>query len=303
MSQIKKYPYLTPVPTNILFGEWQLAANGVSEPLGKILANWDPAIILEASINVKLSYAAILKDCGFSNDVRLRILPMWKSEGTFLKGHGEFVDLYSLGSQDEQSLDLHINVSGIDVSESIDLWVQLILLESRVKKSNPFSAQLPGSILAQSVPHRVIVEGEGPRFPIEIIDFSNTYYPSNAGWYFHWDSGDLFQSVLGGVRLYINAKHERVVKAVTAEHAEDFDIREAIRYDIARLLINGALSNDEFIMNADVFPSGSVGAAVRSMLGVYFPEIDFVQLQSKIARPELFEADLQERLQIFQQRI
>ncbi|SRR6266498_4982146 len=303
MPKIQKFPYLTPQFPHLSFGEWRfLHPDGEFRPLGTLLSNWDPATTLRASISTKINYLAVLNDCGFSNDVQLRMTTMWKSEGTFLKSCGEFVDIPPTLTE-ETTIELKVEINGINVSESIDLWVQLLLSQPGSQKSMPFVAKLPGSILAQSVPHKVIVEGEGPRFPVEIIDFSNTYYPSEAGWYLHWDPTDLFQSVLGTVRLYINAKHERVTKAVTLELQEDFDIRETIRYDVARALIYGAVANDEFVHNPDIFPTGSMGSAIRSMLRVYFPQVDFLEIRSKSGRQELFDADLQERLRIFQRDI
>jgi hypothetical protein len=70
MPKIQRFPYLTPNPSHLLFGEWRLPLpNGESQPLGGILSNWDPATTLRASIDTKVNYQAILNDCGFSNDV------------------------------------------------------------------------------------------------------------------------------------------------------------------------------------------------------------------------------------------
>lgn len=298
MTQIRRYPYLTPSSSRVIFNNWTLLQNGEIKSLGAILPDWDPAVSVTASIPVQVDLAGVLDDCHLAADAHLRLAALWKSNGTFLRGRGDVVDLNTNGIS--HTLHLTVQIEGIKLAESVELYAQLILVHPGSVPSSHFSARLPGSILVQSKPHKITLEGSGARFPVEVVDFTNTRFPAEAGWYLYWDPGDLHQSVLANVRLYINSRHVRVKQAVSENGPDDFGICEAIRYDTARALIYGALENDEFVQDPDSFEQGSVGVAVRNMLRLYFPQISFDELRSN-SKSEGFDAALQEKLHIFWQ--
>jgi hypothetical protein len=296
MTRIQSLPYLTPAPGRMMLGNWQIVRNKIAAPLSELLPDWDPAVSIQATVSVQVDLDGILSDCNLASDASLRLAAAWYCPGTVLRGCGDRVDLNKANTS--KNIELCTEVEGINLAKAAEFSVRLVLLHhgADVKK---FAPKLPGSILAQSNPYRVIIEGEGPRFPIEVIDFSDTYFATNAGWVLRWDPQDLHQTVLGDIRLYINSQHERVKRAVSENLLEDFDIREAVRYDVARTLIYGALSRDEFVADPDAFEDGSIGAATRNMLRVYFPEFSFSELRDRIQRPESFDPRLQEKLRLF----
>jgi len=299
MSQIQKLPYRTPSEKSISFGTWMTDLEyGAQKPLNDIIPSWDPATKLRASIDVTINYKKIKQECGFKSDINLRLASFWFSEGTLLKGCSDYKDVNFKNNQEEYKL--YIDLEGKNLSKRVKIWVELLLLEVPKENKMPFTAKIIGSVLAKSIPYQVILEGEGPRFPIEIIDFRDTNYPSDAGWFLQWDANDLNKQILSDVRLFINSSHERIKVAVTSESDEYFDIRETIKYDIARILLIGALENEEFIADPDQYSDGSVGAAVRTMLNLYYPQIQITHIRENSKRLEFFDAVLQEKLKIFQ---
>jgi len=298
MTRIRKPPYLTPSPERFAVGDWILISDESSMPLTDLFPTWEPAVSIKTCVPIKVDILGILEDCNLGIDARLRLGAIWHSSGTMLRGRGNLIDLNLNDSGKE--LKLGINVEGINLSKSIDLSLQLILAVPS-SQQKPFTPKLPGSILWQSKPHHVLLEGEGTRFPIEVMDFSQAYspYPNDAAWVLHWDPHDLHQTILGNVRLYINKKHERVVQAVSNNKPEDFDLREAIRFDVARSLIYGALDNDEFMENPDEFEDGSIGSAVRNMLNLYFPDMPILDIQLDSKQRQTFEPKLQAKLRAF----
>jgi hypothetical protein len=260
------------------------------------MPDWDPAVSILASISVQMDIDGIIEDCNLGMDACLRLAAIWYSPGTVLQGCGETVDLHR--TQSFQQVDLHVGVDGISLSKTAEFSVILILLKQGTSAKR-YAPKLAGSILARSKPYQVVLEGEGARFPIEVIDFADTHFPTDAGWVLHWDPQDLHQTVLGDIRLYINNRHERVKRAVSKDMVEDFDIRDAIRYDVARTLVYGALNNDEFVASPSTFPDGSIGAAVRNMLHLYFPEFSLFELRDRCQQPHVFDPRLQEKLRIF----
>jgi hypothetical protein len=212
-----------------------------------------------------------------------------------LRGRGDVIDLTP--NHHFEQLYLRLDIDGTNLARSLELAVCLVLLQPDGNVQR-FAPKLPGSILAKHT-QTVLLEGEGARFPVEVIDFAPTYYPSDAGWVLYWDAENLHQTVLGDTRLYINARHKRVRRAVSENRTEDYGIREAVRLDVARTLIIGALNNDDFVENPNAFAYGSVGAVVRNMLGLYFPDIPLTQLRDNSKHPQSFEPKLQERLRAF----
>lgn len=296
MTRIQSLPYLTPSPERIMFGDWQIVNNGNLNPLSELLPDWDPAVSIEAATSVQMDLDGVLSDCNLGTDASLRLAAVWYSPGTVLKGCGDRVDLGKTGNP--LDIELCVKVDGTNLSKAVELSVNLILVKPGTEAKR-FAPRLPGSILARSKPHHIVLEGEGARFPVEVIDFAATHFATEAGWVLYWDPQDLHQTVLGDVRLYINSRHQRVKRAVSEGLDEDFNIRDAIRYDVARTLAYGVLSNEEFIANPNAFEDGSIGAAVRGMLWLYFPQSSFAELRDRIRQPQLFDPRLQEKLRIF----
>jgi len=282
----------------VLLGSWVVINDTETKTLENFLSDWDPAVSLTAAIPVTIDVQGVLDDCGLAADARMRLVTAWKSSGTFLRGCGEAVDLVS--STPYHEMFIKVNVQGIKLAESLELSLQLLLLHPGSNTGNPFAPYLPGSVLAKSPPHRVLLEGYGARFPVEVIDFTNTRFPTDAGWCLYWEPSDLYQSVMANVRLYINSRHERVKRAVSEDRPEDFDIRDAIRYDVARTLIHGALAVDEFVDHPESYEPGTIGRAVKNMIRMYFQQIDFRELRSN-SKSEDFDAILQEKLHLFWQ--
>jgi hypothetical protein len=250
---------------------------------------------IQVVVPVKLDLLGILEDCRLTEDARLRLAALWESPGTMLRGRGDIIDLTQ--QHHCEQLYLRLDVDGTRLARSLDLTVCLVLLQSG-QTVQAFAPKLLGSILGQKT-QTVLLEGEGSRFPVEVIDFAPTHYPTDAGWALYWNPENLHQTVLGDTRLYINARHKRVRRAVSEDRPEDYGIREAVRFDVARTLILGSLDNEEFVEDPEGFAYGSVGAAVRNMLRLYFPDVSLTQLRDNSRHPQLFGTKLQDKLRAF----
>jgi len=299
MTQIKRLPYLCPSENNIEVGEWQMIQDGEVQCIKNTLPSWDPAVSLKGFATIKIKTGEIYRECNFGNDAVLALVSVWHSEGTMLRGVGEKIILSNRPGVSEYII--NIDVEGLLIAKWIDLSIELVLVNAGSNPS-PITAKFPGSILFQSKPFRIYLEGEGARFPVEVIDFSQTQYPDEAGWALFWDPYNLHQSVLGDLRLYINSRNERVSQAVSGNKEGDYEIQEAIRYDVARILIEGALNNDEFISNPETYAQDSVGFMIKNMIWNYFPNTDLYSLRDELQNSLLFEPKLQDKFRLFQKR-
>ena len=215
-----------------------------------------------------------------------------------LRGSGVFENLFIKSSQ--QEVQLSLSLDGIYLSQDVEFVACLLLVNPGSLPHKPFAPKILGCVLWRSNPLRVYIEGEGPRFPMEVIPFIDTSYENDAGWALMWDPSDLHLSVTAGVRLYINANHDRVKRAVSENLPEDHDIREAIRYDVARSLIYGALKNEEFVKEPNNFIRGTIGYAIISFIKTYFTGYSVNSLCDIAQHPNDLDHMIQAYLKYFQ---
>lgn len=303
MTRVESLPYLRPAPDRVLLTNWKVETNNNLKLENNLLLNWDPGTPVNVSVEVELNLAGVLADCRLSPFDILRITLSWQSPGTSLRGRGQAVDLAPGTPIYHKSLSLQLN--GDLLSDRIRLEVQLLLPYSG-RTDFPLAPRLPGSILWR-FEKIILLEGLAARFPTELVDFAEAgWLPAEATWFMDWDSGDLHQEAMGGFRLFLNSRNKNIVKAISGTEPVDRAIRECIQFDVARSMIFGALSSEEFVLNADktdYYQKGSIGLAIWRLIRGLFPE--FKQLQGLYQifqdNPFRLECRLQERLKLFQE--
>jgi hypothetical protein len=297
MNLVTKRPYLLPRDDRVQITDPVLFVNGSPQPVGTSLPEWDPAMRLHLCVEASLDFKEILSDCTLSRSSRLRLASNWRSEGSGLRGRGTWTDFDQASPSGSRSLE--VQVEGSLLARNFILEVVLLLLE-RGNKSGPLAPSLPGSILWQ---HEdcLLLEGQGTRFPMEFIDFQSAgWLPSDAAWYLDWDPADFEKTFMGTVRLYLNARNERLRRALSENLSTDHAIREAIRFDVARTLIMVALENEDFLSNPSSYEDGTVGAIVRRLINVVFPTDDLSSLRdAKRQSQQRFECKLQSNVKLF----
>jgi len=296
---IKRLPYKCPSSNNITIGKWHVSRNGSPQLLETTMPSWDPAVSIKAFISLTINSEEIIRECGFNKGGNLSLVAVWKSDGTVLRGIGQRIPL--INKPGLQEYIINVDIEGLMLAAWVELSINLILVDPG-PDNEPFTAKYPGSILFQSNPFRVYLQGEGARFPVEVIDFSNTQYPNEAAWALFWDPYNLHQTAYGDLRLYINSRHDRVREAVSNDKTDNRDIQETIRFDVARMLIEGALRNEEFVNCPEIYSPDSIGFVIKNMLYNYFPNLDFNNLRDECLNPQTFGPKLQEKFRIFQNK-
>jgi hypothetical protein len=302
MSRLQTFPYLVPSPDRIKIKGWQIQKNDTLSPLEEYLPGWDPATILQILVAAEVNTRGVFEDCKLAPDARVRIALVWFSPGTGLRGHGDFINLETADSSWSGSLKL--TAAGEMLASSIRLETQLVLVHAG-SRSFPLAPERSGSLLWREG-KTVALEGQESRFPVELTDFaaSSGWLPADAGWYLEWDPHDLHQLALGSMRLLINKGNKQVSQAVTESQPADKVIRDAIRYDVGRIMIVRALENDDFVTAPDDYAEGSIGATIRRLIQMLFqvPSDRFKGLQQVYRQdPSRFECRLQDRLRLFQE--
>ena len=296
MKRVQRRPYLTPQPDRILVEQWTQQVGEHFVPLQQRLPGWDAGADLHIRSEVFVNVEGIYQDCRLERDARLRLVLLWESTGTKLRGSGGTVDFTYTGASGTVPLKAHID--GKLLADKLSLFVKLLFIHPG-STQHRLVPHTPGSILLETPPYKVQLEGDGARFPIEVIDFTTTHFPHNAGWFLFWEPEDLDQPLLGDVRLYINSRHPQIASAISDLQPETEGIREAVRLDLAQTLIRGALSNEAFVQNPDRYAPGTIGAAVRAMIRLYFEGYQLESVRTLMRSPHSFSAHLQEKIKIF----
>ncbi len=298
MARVRVLPYFLPVQNRIGTTAWQQRVNDENVSLQEILPHWDPGTPLHLSTTVEVDLEGIRGDCRLAPGDPLRVVMLWHSLGTGLRGRGSYVDLDGLNSS--LPITLTLSLPGELLADRVRVEIQLIL--AGPGKSNfGLSPKRPGSIL-WSEGKTIILEGLASRFPTELIDFAeSSWLPENASWFLDWDPIDLDQMALGTIRLYINARNARVRRAVTDANASDEVIRDIIEFDVGRTMIMGALENDTFAQYPYSYVDGSVGSYVHRLIRTLFSNESWEGVvHSYRQNRSRFECELQAKFRLFQ---
>jgi hypothetical protein len=129
------------------------------------------------------------------------------------------------------------------------------------------------------------------------VDFSLVArLPDQAAWVLEWNRDDLEAPVLGGLRLLLNIRDERLMGALRSGSKDSNSelIRSFVMYDISKSLIHGALDNDRFVDEAETFDEGSIGRMLFELLSLFWPGYPIKALRSRRTEdPSRLDAEIQ----------
>lgn len=255
------------------------------------LPEWDPATDISLSRTLRLDVAAIWGACSLAADDALLIVAEWTSEGTNLKG---YVRSEPISFSTEAIVNLVLDIKGKNLAHAVVVRCRLVLLPGSYPRESPLAPSLHGSVLWNDE-HRLVLEGEGSRFPMEQIDFASLPgIPLGASWHLDWSPLDPEMPLSAAMRLYLNSRHVHVIQAVAASEPteEQLMLRKTILWDVARQLVVGMLDNPDFTVGGH--GEGTLGRAVSVMLQIHIPGETASGLRSlKESRPAVFESVLQ----------
>lgn len=300
MPRVRQFPYLLATDEHINVHSWENRdLHGDLHPLSDVLADWDPATPVQFITTINIDTPGVKSDCRLKGEALLRLALVWRCPGTGLRGRGNVFDLEQ--STGRRSVSLSLRVDGAYLADRISVAVQLLLIRGDAIKRQ-LAPGRSGNLL-WSEERTILLEGQAARFPTELKDFSKSgWLPARAAWFLDWSPEDLHQLVLSDMRLFINSANEPVYQTASGTGNEDSHrvLREAIRYDVARIMIEGALENEEFLTSPDSFGEGSVGSAIRRLIRTLFSNYDILALSQYCRHRRFrFELELQDRLRLF----
>lgn len=297
MTRIISVPFRRPGSDCLLTEPWQLSVGSKSDELPAFIPHWDANVNISLARSVVVDVDDARRACGLGEGDPLRVLAVWRSSGTALRGAGTIVDLPRGGLQVAV---LQLDVNGVDLAGEVEVGTQLVL--ARESTAPPPAPRIPGSVLWEETV-QVALEGTSSRFPVEVADFDRaSWLPSGAAWRLSWNGQDLEEPLLRGLQLIINSRHTAVVEAVQTPYptTEQQAIRSTIYYDVGRSLIRGVLANDDFVRESVAYPEGSIGRAAHRLIRSLFPGDSNVGLRATLMeRPDQFDSMLQAAFRLF----
>ena len=125
MAVVKAYPYLLPSPERIEVIDWRQKVDNEDQSLPFLLLHWDPGMSLHVMATVVIDLEGIRSDCHLAPEDLLRLVILWNSPGTGLRGRGNYIDLKSPLSF---PVTLDLNIEGQLLSDRIRFEVCLVLV-------------------------------------------------------------------------------------------------------------------------------------------------------------------------------
>lgn len=216
MNRRIAYPFLTLSDDAVDAAAWSCTLDGGDwTPAGEFLADWDAASVIRFRRKVKIDPQRAANDLQVNPEeldltIAVRI-------GT---GQGRlprlilFRDFRKL-SADTWQEEFEIEVAGERLSLVLELHTQ-VMLAAPIEDCAQLSPRRAADRLWSDT-LRIRLEGEEPRFPIEITDMRtlpgtpSTFSPP---WYLHWSPTDWNRDFHGAARLYLNKEHTDLIERI-----------------------------------------------------------------------------------------
>ncbi|WP_236245045.1 hypothetical protein [Streptomyces sp. CC210A] len=276
---------------------WRLAADEGETEMPEALPHWDYRTDLRLRRTVRVDLDRVRSESGLPDKTVLMLSVVWTATGSSLSGPAQHRRLSGSGST---STEIDFRLPGTDLGGLVLLDTALVLAERR-DDARPSTPRRAGSVLWRDR-ESLRLQGDAPQFPMAVIDFARTSFPNGAAWHLQI-SGSLESATMGSILLLVN--EQNTVTATSFENAHrprpvDRIVLSAVYADVARLMIEHALDNEEFGEYA-AFPDGSLGATLSSLLDRLFPGQTITDLRLRRRQsPALFASDLQAAVKIFE---
>lgn len=216
MNRRIAFPFLTLSDAAVAADPWRLSLDGGSwQATGDFIQDWDYASEIRIRRTLKIDPRIAADDLSVSvGSLRLAI---GVRVGT---GPGRLPRL--ILSRECRGLapgrwqeEFDIRVPGVRLSLVLDVQTHVML----ANPPNDFGPLSPRRVKSRlwSDTLRVLIEGEEPRFPMEVADFRlllGDVPAAAAPWFLHWSPGDWSRDFHGAARLYLNRDRSDFIERV-----------------------------------------------------------------------------------------
>ena len=290
MNRRVAFPFLNLSDAAIDAAQWTWSLNGGDQdPAGDFLPDWDAASAIRFHRTVRVDPLIAADDLGVPLD-NLR-LSIGVRVGT---GQGRLPRLILLqncrkleeGAWQEE---LDFEVAGAQLSLILDIRTHIVLATPPDESARLSPKRIADRLWSDTL--RIRLEGEEPRFPIEIADLRTLLGDALAAstpWYLHWSPMDWDRDFHGAIRLYLGKDHTDFIERIERHDGPTLQVLLAdVMGQICERLLTDPQAED--IMAAA--EPGSLRAQATAWLHKAWPERDAAFLRSVLEnRPGMFRA-------------
>ena len=286
------FPFLTLSDSAVETTPWSCALNGGDwTPAGDYLPDWDAASVIRLRRTVRLDPHVAADDLGIiAKNLRLAL---GVRVGT---GPGRLPRLILLRTCRELTdnnwhEEFDIEVTGEQLSLVLDIQTQ-VTVAAQLKDGGPLSPKRIADRLWSDT-LRIRLEGEEPRFPIEIVDMQTLLggtIPASTPWYLQWSPLDWNRDFHGAVRLYVNKDLDGFIHRI---EQHDGPTLQAVLADVMSQVCQRLLIDSEVQEIMAGSEPGSLGGQATSWLNRAWPDKNAAFIRSVLeTRPGTFRAAL-----------
>lgn len=287
MSRVA-FPFLTLRSETVEASPWEIAsAAGDFRAVGEYLPDWDYTTSIRIRRTIRIRLEAAAQDLDIPGDDLALAVVVRAGTGAsrlprrIIMENGEAV----AGGEAIVEMD----IPGHQLSSALYLGVIIVLARSP-ERAGELSPRCPGDCLWHD-DYWIRLEGDEPRFPIEIADFHALFGNGTAQyspWYLRWMPGDWERDFHGALRLYLNAKDPAFISRVEEGDAE---ILRCLMADVMGQICEAMLRNDDAQEIMTRCEEGSLGHQVWNWLSLAFPGDDLDRVRAHLEhRPGEFRA-------------
>ena len=290
MDRRVAFPFRTLSRAAVDAVDWSCSLNeGEWRPVDKFLPDWDAASLIRLRRTVRLDPGIAANDLGVTSE-NLHI-SLGVRVGT---GAGRLPKLILFRkwhelAAGEWKVEFNFDVTGERLSLILDVQTQVVLA-APPENCGPLSPRRTGDRLwADSL--RIRLEGEEPRFPIEVVDMRTLLgnaMATSAPWYLQWSPLDWNRDFHGAVRLYLNKDQGEFIERFEQHDAPTLQalLADVMSQICERLLIDPEA--EEIIAGAE---PGSLAAQAAAWLDKAWPGKGSVFIRSILdSHPGTFRA-------------
>ncbi len=290
MSGRIAFPFLTLSDSAVEAAPWSISLNGSDwNDAGDFLPDWD------AASTVRVRRAVRLDPLVAADDLRIEAENLCVSLGVRVgTGAGRLPRLILFRDCRELTApawreEFEFEIAGHQLSLVLDLQMQ-ILLAAAPKDCAPLSPRRVADRLWSDT-LRTRLEGEEPRFPIEVTDLRTLLggtAAASAPWYLDWSPADWNRDFHGAVRLYLNRDNANLIERVEQQDGPTLQVllADVMGQICERLLLDPEV--EEVMAEAE---PGSMGAQATAWLQGLWPGKDAAFIRSVLeCRPGKFRS-------------
>lgn len=264
-------PFLTPSPDGWRPGPWILVSAHGEEPLGRTVPTWDYESTLHLRRQVTIDPAAIRGSTQLPEHAALALSASWR--GTRSNRTARAIDPVLIRGDEVEEHTMDFQVDGRFLTGRLTLECRVVLAVD-LDDAPPGAATKGGSVLLEDR-QEIVLEGEGSRFPTQLVSFRAVGLDPDAVWSLELPDS-LSQATMGGLCLLLNSDNEDVVKAMDLpeDHATVTPLT-GLRDQIAAQMVRHALRNAEQLQvsdSSDPEDEPTLATTLVLLLGQLFPK-------------------------------